>query len=341
MLEEAWVLELATRIARGERAVLVTMARASGSTPRESGATMLVAENDLCGTIGGGHLEFAAVGIARDALRQPGAPAPWLARFPLAARLGQCCGGVATLAFSIVGPGDHAWVTQAARHIREGVALQLVTRIGAGGDSHAVEANPDAVTGDAVLAESSDGATLLVHTTVPCDFNVLVFGNGHVGRALAQVLGALPARVRWIDARDADFPAHIAGNVEIVPTDVPEAELRTAPAGAFVIVTTHDHALDLALIETALARNDWRYLGLIGSTSKRNQFAKRLLARGFTPAQIERITCPIGRLQGISIRSKAPGAIAVAAAAEMLALHESRGRFDFPAASPPLVKVRS
>src|SRR4029453_9406523 len=97
------------------------------------------------------------------------------------------------------------------------------------------------------------------------------------------------------------------------------AELNAAPHGAYVIVTTHNHALDLQIISAAFARDDWRYLGLIGSTSKRNQFEKRLLARGFTPERLAMLTCPIGRSAGIAIGSKEPGAIAVAVPAEILA----------------------
>ncbi len=299
MLDEAWVLDLAARIARGERAVMVAIARVSGSAPRAAGTTMIVGARNAVGTIGGGHLEFEAIRIARDALQSAQKPAPWLVRFPLAARLGQCCGGVATLAFSVIDAADAAWVDAAAGKLREGSPATIVTRIG--GDE-------------------------FTQTVVPTDFHVLVFGNGHVGRALAQVMGALPARVRWIDAREDDFADDAPGNVEIVATDVPEAELRDAPRGAFVIVTTHDHALDLRLVEAALRRDDWRYLGLIGSVSKRNQFEKRLLARGFAPQQIARITCPIGRSQGLQIRSKAPGAIAVAAVAEILALREAQAQ---------------
>jgi len=319
-----WLEPLADALARDRQAVLAVIASVQGSAPREPGTAMVISREGCHGSIGGGHLEFEAIRLARDALLQPSAPAPWLARFPLAARLGQCCGGVATLAFAVIAAPDRAWVDTAAQYMHEGTALQLVTRIGGSGQRHCVERNPDAVEGDAVLAQSADGATLLVHTVVPSDFHVLLFGNGHVGRALAQVLGALPARVRWIDAREEDFPAQVAGNVDIVATDIPEAELRVAASGAFVIVTTHDHALDLALIEAALARDDWRYLGLIGSASKRNQFEKRLLARGFAPQQVARITCPIGRPPGLAIRSKAPGAIAVAVAAEILALREER-----------------
>jgi xanthine dehydrogenase accessory factor len=290
MVDDGWLAELAGRVGRGERAVLVTIARATGSTPRDEGTTMIVGERDVHGTIGGGHLEHEATRVARDALAHAEPPsAPCLARFPLAARLGQCCGGVATVAFSLVDARDREWIDEAVAKLRQGTAATI-------------------------------GSGEFALTIEPADFQVLVFGNGHVGRALAQVLAVLPAHVRWIDAREDDFPADVASNVEIVATDVPEAELRDAPRGSFVVVTTHDHSLDLALIEAALRRDDWRYLGLIGSTSKRNQFEKRLLAKGFTAQQLARIICPIGRPQASGIRSKAPGAIAVAVAAEILAL---------------------
>ena len=85
---------------------------------------------------------------------------------------------------------------------------------------------------------------------------------------------------------------------------------------------THNHALDYALVDAALDRDDWAYLGLIGSRSKRAQFEKRLAARGRTPADLARITCPIGAKAGLT--GKAPGTIAVAVAAELLALREAR-----------------
>jgi xanthine/CO dehydrogenase XdhC/CoxF family maturation factor len=45
-------------------------------------------------------------------------------------------------------------------------------------------------------------------------------------------------------------------------------------------VTTHNHALDFAIVEKALERDDFAYIGLIGSASKRAQFARRLAQRG-------------------------------------------------------------
>ena len=79
-----------------------------------------------------------------------------------------------------------------------------------------------------VPATSHAGTTLLVHAAAPAEFTILVFGNGHVGRAVVQVLGTLPAHVRWIDGREHDFPAGVPNNVEVVTTDAPGDELADA-----------------------------------------------------------------------------------------------------------------
>ncbi len=128
-------------------------------------------------------------------------------------------------------------------------------------------------------------------------------------------------------------------NVEAVVSDAPEDELGTAPTGAFVVVTTHSHALDFTLIETALLRDDWRYLGLIGSKSKRAQFERRLAVRGFPPEAAARVRCPIGT-EGVAIRSKHPGAIAVAIAAELLVVRDAAADHARVPRSVPALRKR-
>ena len=88
---------LGRAIAADGRAVIVAIANGSGSVPRESGAWMVVSASGQHGTIGGGHLEHEATRLAREAIAGTTPAATWLVRFPLAARLGQCCGGVATV----------------------------------------------------------------------------------------------------------------------------------------------------------------------------------------------------------------------------------------------------
>lgn len=96
-----------------EPAILVTVARTSGSVPREVGAWMAVALDGITGTVGGGHLEFDAIGRCRRALE--GDELAEEVRYPLGPSLGQCCGGVVWLRFERLAPGE----AQAARLPRE------------------------------------------------------------------------------------------------------------------------------------------------------------------------------------------------------------------------------
>ena len=333
---------LAKAIAADGRAVVASIAAGSGSVPREAGAWMVVSASGLQGTIGGGHLEHEATRLAREAIGGATPAATWLVRFPLAARLGQCCGGVATVALAVV-DADAPWLELATACERTSAAYAVVHRLGEpAGAQHRVVVTTENARGSlgsasldaaAVVAArarlapggatglvEAEGATLLVHVVRPHAFDVVLFGNGHVGRALVQVLGALPCRVRWVDEREHDFPASVPANVEIVATDAPAAEIADAPRGAYLIVMTHSHGVDFDIVEAALGRDDWAYLGLIGSKSKRAQFERRLAARGAFASELARVTCPIGTRPGVT--SKEPGAIAVGVAAEILAVRE-------------------
>jgi xanthine dehydrogenase accessory factor len=213
---------LAEFLKRGGPIVEVRIAEVRGSSPREAGAFMLVADGALWGTVGGGQLEYLAIDEAR-ALVRSGAEHREM-NVPLGPEIGQCCGG----------------------HVR----LELGVLDGAGKA--------------ALLVEEAARVAALPE--------VLIFGAGHVGRALAYAFAPLPLRVRLIDSR-AEELARTMANVQQVCTPLPEAELRAAGAGAAYIVATHEHSLDFLLTAEALARNDAAYVGMIGSKTKRAKFA--------------------------------------------------------------------
>ena len=73
-----------------------------------------------------------------------------------------------------------------------------------------------------------------------------------------------------------------------------EGEVALAPAGAFFLVLTHDHALDLRITEAALRRADAGFVGVIGSKSKRERFRHRLAQRGLDEPRVDRMHCPVG-----------------------------------------------
>ena len=168
-------------------------------------------------------------------------------------------------------------------------------------------------------------ASLLFEPMRPAADTLLLFGAGHVGKALVSVLADLPFRVRWIDEREAEFPTEPPANVRVEVTGRPVDQVAMAPEGAFFLVTTHSHALDFRVTEAVLRRGDFAYAGLIGSKTKRARFEKGFRKLGVDSS---RLTCPIG-IDGIS--GKHPKAIAVAVAAQMLQVAEALAKTGEPA----------
>ena len=146
-----------------------------------------------------------------------------------------------------------------------------------------------------------------------------LFGGGHVGRALVHLLGTLPFAVRWIDSRDEIFPDTVPANVQCEHSDPVQGAVDDLAPGSAILVMSFSHAEDLDIVATCLQRlrlrDDLSFVGLIGSATKWATFRHRLEARGFAPAEMARITCPIG-IPGIA--GKQPEVIAVAVAAQLL-----------------------
>lgn len=178
-------------------------------------------------------------------------------------------------------------------------------------------AEPASTPALAARCESACETAILLDASPQPALQVVMFGAGHVGRALAELFGRLPLRVRWIDERAWEFPPTVATNIETRCTDTPTAEVGEAPAGAVFLVLTHSHALDFELVEAILARDDLRFCGLIGSQTKRLLFVHRLRARGVEEARVARLRCPVG-LPGLP--GKEAEVIALAIAAEVMRL---------------------
>jgi len=116
MSNSPWLGALATLQQQDQACVLVTVIEEQGSTPRNAGAKMVVAADHSYDTIGGGHLEFKALQIAREMLGE-GCQQPRLERFNLGASLGQCCGGVTVLLFEPIGRAQARIAVFGAGHV--------------------------------------------------------------------------------------------------------------------------------------------------------------------------------------------------------------------------------
>jgi xanthine dehydrogenase accessory factor len=267
----------------------VLIVEARGSVPRGAGTSMVVWEDGFDGTIGGGALEWRALAVARDVLRSG---EPEVLRIPLGPDLGQCCGGAVTLVLECL---DHVPLAPWVRRVK------------------GTEEAPDMV-GFAFR----DGWVQEEEMRAARD--VWIWGTGHVGASLAEVLRPMPdLAVTVIDDAQTRFPDLSDGITQLLAADMPHA-MTHAPPHAEHIILTYSHEIDLALCHAALTRG-FRFCGLIGSHTKWIRFQSRLTALGHEKQAIERITCPIGDPS----LGKHPQAIAVGVAASLLSRQLSSG----------------
>ena len=274
-------------------AALVTILATEGSAPRGPGARMVVTGTGLAGTIGGGALEYQSMAQARAILAL--APGSWRVQdYPLGPLLGQCCGGRVRLMvehLESVPDGEGPFeVTLSDRVLRKPPSTETAP----------LSARGTLPTAGARFLEPVEADSL----------PFFLFGAGHVGRAIAARAAGLPLHLAWYDSRP-----EMAETPGVVVADETEMAARAAaaPGDTAVVVLTHDHALDYRLVAAALGGRA-RFVGLIGSQTKRARFLKRLAADNVDAA---RLTCPIG-LPGIDGRE--PEVIAIATLAQLLML---------------------
>jgi xanthine dehydrogenase accessory factor len=337
-----WIEELCDITAGGERVVLVTVAGSRGSSPREVGAKMIVTGDTTVGTIGGGQLEYQCTRIATDLLDAE--EQATVRKFPLGASMGQCCGGVVDILFEPISSRLPGWlqVIRGLHGQREPAAI--VTAIGPGTQKFVVTSDNQFGGGNgdlptAILESTreslADGKGTyrvddwFIELVVGSNFNIAVFGAGHVGSAVVASLSGLDCNIRWIDSRRNIF-RNTPSNVRAIESGEPALEVAAMPVNSCYLVMTHSHAIDFEICDRILRRGDAAYCGLIGSISKRRRFEKRYREQGMPQAVIDELVCPIG-VDGIS--GKKPAEIAVSAAAEVLQAYERaalRGGTAYP-----------
>jgi xanthine dehydrogenase accessory factor len=315
-----WPRQALERLGRGQPCAIVTLLAVEGSTPRDAGAKMLVWADGQSGTIGGGNLEHQATVQARRMLALDAGAAYAIQDYPLGPFLAQCCGGRVRLMIERLDRANEGWLVEADRYWRAERPFAIHSHIG---DVRLIKSvgpldEPGAATPMVMISGAparargerpARGADIVEHAA-PARPVVLLFGAGHVGRAIARALEPLPFRVFWYDSREeaADAPG-----VRIL---APDALVEIAGDGAaYTLVLTHDHALDFALVLAGLTGGGAGYLGLIGSRTKRARFFSRLRAEGVGEAALERLHCPIGIP---TLKSKTPEIIAVSVAADLL-----------------------
>lgn len=344
----SWLSTLHHLVADNQPCVLVTVAGTRGSTPRDVGAKMIVTETETIGTIGGGTLEYQCTEEASQWLKKRSITGrSSLKRYPLGSNCGQCCGGVAEIMFEEITAEQHSWVEKlvelqsseqsvlmlTARQSRRKVAKLLVTPDEYFGEINEFSTLENINTLAQRVLRSRVGPdqamlTLTANIELPVlmeplycnDFHVAIFGAGHVGLACVNALSTLGASITLVDSRPGFVDAQFPECVNAVHAAQPANLIAELPAQTYILIMTHNHALDFELCAEALQREALPYCGLIGSITKRRRFDKRLRATGLGDAQLAGLTCPIGMT---ALEGKTPQEIAISVAAQLLLLRQS------------------
>nr|WP_323780497.1 xanthine dehydrogenase accessory protein XdhC [Amylibacter sp.] len=292
--------ELADAVARHGRVVRVLIADHQGSTPRESGTSMLVWNGGQSGTIGGGALELQAVETAVQIDKSIAL------KVPLGPALGQCCGGAVTLvlepftASNLPNEGEN-YSRRITGDKDKPLALRRLLK-----SQRNSGATPALIWQQGWLMEPLEAPKQ----------PLWLYGAGHVGRAIVDTLQDLPFDITWVDTAPDRFPETIPAHANPLVAQTPADAVKHAPADAHHLVLTYSHTLDLDLCHAILS-HPHKSLGLIGSKTKRRRFTSKLTALGHGSAQIAGIICPIGQRD----LGKTPKAIAIGVASELLTIN--------------------
>lgn len=316
-----------SHLEQGEDLVLLTVIAASGATPRGTGARMLIGPGGrLCGTIGGGAVEYRSQQIAGKVLEEKSS---YGHDFSLTKddvqNLGMICGGAVTVYFHYIPAGDPetiALAQEAERRFSLDQDLWLVSDIAAGGtlsltDRTNTELAPHLTRHPHRIQE--DGKDLYIEQ-IHSAGKVYIFGGGHVAQELVPVLAHVGFRCVVMDDR-AEFtrPELFPGAQHVIQGDLRKiSDYLTIGSEDYVCVMTRGHAFD-TLVQAQVLKCRPCYCGVIGSRAKAAGVRKVLKEEyGLTDAELDLVTTPIG----LDIKGETPAEIAISIAAQMI-LHRA------------------
>ncbi len=326
---------LLAALLRGEDLVLCGVIASSGSTPRGSGARMVLFQDGTTqGTVGGGAVEYESIRLAKQALQTKAA---FTQGFNLTknevADIGMICGGQVVIYFryfSAADPQAQAFAAYAAGLFDRSVNSWLVTELkseGVGrmgvytreegprflGDMDAKRIEPLA------CAQARREGELYVEPLTRAE-QLYIFGGGHVSRELAPLAARVGFSVTVLEDR-ADFadPKFFSPQVKTCLCDFAAIGASAAVTEEdYAVVMTRGHQSDYTVLEQLL-RTKACYIGVIGSRHKVAATNRRLVEAGIPEAELCRIHSPIG----LAIGAETPAEIAVSVAAELI-LHRAK-----------------
>jgi xanthine dehydrogenase accessory factor len=284
----------------------------AGSTPRDTGAWILVDHEEAFGTLGGGQLEKMVEEEARKLLCSSVGAYRSIIRYVLGPDANQCCGGTVALALELLDARAATWLEKAQKSLETSPDNAILF------PTNDPNAPPRIITMSSSISVTTGTHLQSLHDPRPWLF---LFGAGHVGRSICNIASQLPLRLVALDQRNAMRalvpPARNVTVIDMVDSDIGTNQI---PDGAAALVMTHSHELDYLLCRALLEKPGLIFIGLIGSHSKAARFRHRFRRDGVDPLLISNLTSPIGEN---NLSSKEPGVIALSTLTEIMIAFEN------------------
>ncbi|MDD3343009.1 MAG: XdhC family protein [Sulfurospirillaceae bacterium] len=327
--------------------VIATILEKSGSAPREAGTKMLVHKDmSIEGTIGGGLLEAMAMKMASTVFETKKYR---IEDFELsdtdATQAGMVCGGEVRVLLEYVDALDIPCVDiyHKAHELREeGENFVMITKVSPKSttilgkdkwictqtDIYGIE-NKEISDIAQSLRENFNRTKFHIFTGKErymiepcyCTDRLYIVGAGHVSQQIAVLTKEIGMYTAVIDDRvefsnQERFPTVDA--VYVISSYDTLFQEVSIPKNSYIVIVTRGHSFDKAVLAQAL-RADAKYIGMIGSKSKKNHLYGELLHEGFTQKDLDEVHCPIG----VSINAQTPEEIAISIVAELVQVKRS------------------
>ncbi|MDA9058269.1 XdhC family protein [Candidatus Thioglobus sp.] len=357
---KSWLKPVKTASALNNGFVLLTIISTKGSTPCSNGDKIVFSGADsVFGSIGGGNLEFKALSFAEELLSL-NSNGTYLKKYPLGASLGQCCGGYVNVMFEsfIQSDATNSWIQTVSNLLQDNEDFIVATILDSNPEIEFsskkfvyldgnLSPNIDDKRISSLITKSAKDLLLLSDSPTIVQFEnqsgaltevcfekvltsevqpVVVFGAGHISRALMPILINLPIKIYWVDDRAEQFDKYQGdtSQIDIICDDFVQS-IPDLPDSSYCLVITYSHQIDFEICEKMITQNNFSYLGMIGSEIKGKKFRDRFHQKNFSEEVINKFICPIGDKQKFL---KSPAAIAVTIAMDLINFIEHKRQLE-------------
>ncbi len=334
----------AERLRRNEAVMLLVVAESAGSSPGRKGFKMVVAENDVRGSIGGGVMEtrlaeLAKSRITNDELRINSEVVEQIHRKNSVNPSGMICSGRQTVIFFRLDSSHlkavekiiDALENDSDRRLRisnsefqisnsksriPNLEFQTSDRKSQTSNSEIETSNPDFY-----FARTGENE-FVYEEKINFKNKLFIVGGGHCALALSELMSKMDFHISLFDDR-ADLNTlaknEFVHEKQIVDSFENIGEFIESGENIYVVVMTLGYKFDEIVIRKLFDKN-FKYFGVLGSRAKMKTLLRNLEKENFDKEKLNKIRTPIG----INIRSRTPFEIAVSIAAEIIAVKNSK-----------------